>query len=382
MKSKFSAVLTALLVLASTTNARAADLVDTAVAAGSFKTLAAALGAADLVDTLKGPRSFTVFAPTDDAFAKLPPGLVDSLLKPENKAKLASILTYHVIPDAVKAEKVVTMSGAVTLNGQRIDIATGDGGVQVDAASVIQADIVCDNGVIHVIDSVILPSDKSLVETAQATDGFSTLVAAAQAAGLVDALTGPGPLTVLAPNDEAFASLPAGTFESLLQPENRQKLADILKFHVIPGRVYSDQALQAGSAKTLQGSAVQFFNGNGGATVNGAKLLALDLDASNGVIHVIDTVLIPPVKNAIVDPRSTIRHTIAKGSALFNSGHHAACATLYEETLTGLMDADVDHQLKGHMSHVLSSAGSCSCPTTRAWTLRHGLDQMYAQLAD
>jgi uncharacterized surface protein with fasciclin (FAS1) repeats len=136
-----------------------ADIVDTAVAAGSFSTLAAALGAADLVDTLKGKGPFTVFAPTDDAFAKLPEGTVADLLKPENKAKLASILTYHVVAGEVMASTVVTMDGksAETVNGASVTIGVKDGVVTVDDATVVTTDIKTSNGVIHVIDSVMIP---------------------------------------------------------------------------------------------------------------------------------------------------------------------------------------------------------------------------------
>ena len=133
------------------------DIVDTAVAAGSFKTLAAALQAAGLVDTLKSKGPFTVFAPTDEAFAKLPPGTVEDLLKPENKEKLVSILTYHVVPGKVLASQVVKMNSAKTVNGQSLTIKVEDGTVMVDNAKVTKTDILCSNGVIHVIDSVVLP---------------------------------------------------------------------------------------------------------------------------------------------------------------------------------------------------------------------------------
>ena len=133
------------------------DIVDTAVAAGSFKTLAAALQAAGLVDTLKGKGPFTVFAPTDEAFAKLPKGTVEELLKPENKAKLTAILTYHVVPGAVSASQVTKLKDAKTVNGQSVKISASGGGVMIDGARVVKADIRASNGVIHVIDSVILP---------------------------------------------------------------------------------------------------------------------------------------------------------------------------------------------------------------------------------
>jgi uncharacterized surface protein with fasciclin (FAS1) repeats len=136
------------------------DIVDTAVAAGVFGTLAAAVGAAGLVDTLQSAGPFTVFAPTDAAFAKLPAGTVEELIKPENKAKLAAILTYHVVSGKVMASTVVTMDGqkVKTVNGQEVSIKVGADGVTVDGAKVVTTDIECTNGVIHIIDSVILPA--------------------------------------------------------------------------------------------------------------------------------------------------------------------------------------------------------------------------------
>jgi len=133
------------------------DIVDTAVAAGSFKTLAAALDAAGLVETLKGKGPFTVFAPTDEAFAKLPEGTVKSLLKPENKQKLTAILTYHVVAGNVKAADVIKLSSAKTLNGQSVTIKIVGGKVMINNATVVKADIAATNGTIHVIDTVLMP---------------------------------------------------------------------------------------------------------------------------------------------------------------------------------------------------------------------------------
>ncbi len=135
----------------------AKDIVETAVAAGKFSTLAAALQAAGLVETLKSEGPFTVFAPTDEAFAKLPAGTVESLLKPENKEKLTSILTYHVVPGKVLAAEVVKLDKAKTAEGSEADIQVDSGKVKVDEANVVMTDIECSNGVIHVIDSVIMP---------------------------------------------------------------------------------------------------------------------------------------------------------------------------------------------------------------------------------
>lgn len=141
----------------SATTTAKSDIVDTAVAAGQFNTLAAALKAAGLVDTLKGPGPFTVFAPTDEAFAKLPKGTVEDLLKPENKAKLTSVLTYHVVSGKVGSSDVVKLTSAKTVQGQEVKIAATGGKVTVDGANVVKTDIECSNGVIHVIDTVILP---------------------------------------------------------------------------------------------------------------------------------------------------------------------------------------------------------------------------------
>ena len=161
MKSTGFALILAVLLSAPAIQAGTAqkDIVETAVAAGSFNTLAAALQAADLIDTLKGKGPFTVFAPTDDAFKKLPPGTVESLLKPENKEKLRAILTYNEVAGKVTAAEVMKLSSAKTLNGQSVAISTTDGTVMVNNAKVVKADIHASNGVIHVIDTVILPEN-------------------------------------------------------------------------------------------------------------------------------------------------------------------------------------------------------------------------------
>lgn len=360
------------------------DIVDTAVGAGSFKTLAAALQAADLVGALKGKGPFTVFAPTDEAFGKLPKGTVETLLKPENKQKLAAVLTYHVVKGKVGSDQVVKLSGAKSLNGQQIDIQVVDGKVKTDKATVLKTDIQCSNGVIHVIDQVILPASDNIPATAIKAGSFKTLVAAAQAAGLVDALSSKGPLTVFAPTDDAFAKLPAGTVESLLKPENKAKLVSILKYHVVPGRVYSSDALAAGIAKTLEGQSVSIAVQGGAAMVNNAKLVATDLDASNGVIHVIDTVIMPPAnKQAAIMPHQMIETAIQEGAPLFNAGHPSECAKVYMTTAKNLLAMD-DHGMSTSMTQTLQTAVSkaehCGCSNTQAWTLRHALDSTYKSM--
>jgi uncharacterized surface protein with fasciclin (FAS1) repeats len=156
-KAALAGVALALATMIVTPAARGADIVETAVAAGQFNTLAKALEAAGLVDALKEPGPFTVFAPTDEAFSRLPAGTLEDLLKPENRDKLRSILTYHVVSGRVMSSEVVKLRSAKTLNGQSVRIRARGGKVQVDDANVVKADIEASNGVIHVIDKVILP---------------------------------------------------------------------------------------------------------------------------------------------------------------------------------------------------------------------------------
>jgi len=270
------------------------DIVDVAVQAGSFKTLAAALKAADLIDVLQGAGPFTVFAPTDEAFAKLPAGTVEQLLRPENRSALVAVLTYHVVPGRVTASDVMKLDRATTVQGQRVSITAEGGTVKVGGATVTAADVRATNGVIHVIDQVIMPSLDSIVDVASKAGTFSTLLAAATHAGLAETLAEGGPFTIFAPTDEAFARLPAGTVETLLRPENRQRLIDILTLHVVPGRVYADQAIAAGRADTLlNGQPLRFRLMEGRMSVNGISIIANDINASNGVIHVIDRVILP-----------------------------------------------------------------------------------------
>jgi len=277
--------------------AKETDIVDTAVSAGSFKTLVAAVKAAGLVETLKGKGPFTVFAPTDEAFAKLPEGTVANLLKPENKDQLVAVLTYHVVAGKVMAADVVKLKSAKTVQGQEVAIKVTDGKVTVDAANVVKTDIACSNGVIHVIDSVILPKAETpealdIVDTAVKAGSFKTLVAAVQAAGLVETLKGKGPFTVFAPTDEAFARLPEGTVESLLKPENKDKLVAILTYHVVPGKLKAADVLASADLKTVNGKSAKITS-EGGARIAGAGIVATDIECANGVIHVIDSVILP-----------------------------------------------------------------------------------------
>ena len=275
------------------------DIVDTAVADGRFTTLVAAVEAAGLVETLKGEGPFTVFAPTDDAFAALPEGTLESLLLPENKQQLTDILLYHVVPGKVMAADVTGLTSAATVLGKDIAIKVDMGNVYINEAKVIITDIETSNGVIHVIDAVILPpaeeASNTIVDIAVADGRFTTLVAAVEAAGLVETLSGEGPFTVFAPTDDAFAALPAGTLESLLLPENKQALTDILLYHVVSGKVMAADVVSLTSAPTVLGKDITITVKDGKVFLNDTvEVIITDIEASNGVIHVIDAVLLPP----------------------------------------------------------------------------------------
>jgi len=281
------------------------SIVDIAAEDGRFTTLVAALQAADLAGTLSGEGSFTVFAPTDDAFAALPEGTVEALLA--DIPTLTDILLYHVTEGKFMASDVLELSNAMTLQGQYVDIAVEDGNVMIDDAEVIITDIEASNGVIHVIDAVILPESRDIVDIAVEDGRFNTLVAAVQAAGLVEALKGEGPLTVFAPTDDAFAALPEGTVEALLA--DIPALTDILLYHVAEGKVMASDVIEMSNAMTLQGQYADILVEDGKVMIDNAQVIITDIEAANGVIHVIDAVILPESRDivdiAIEDGRFT-----------------------------------------------------------------------------
>ena len=384
---------------------KAGNIVETAVADGRFKTLAAALGAAELAELLQGDGPFTVFAPTDKAFAKLPKGTVESLLKEENRDKLQAILKYHVVPGKVGLADALAAAKAETANGESVSIAFSDGKVRVNEAAIIDADIATSNGVIHVIDSVLLPPDKAeepatdLLGVAKAAGKFETLLAAVDAAGLTDALEGDGPFTILAPSDKAFEALPKGTVEKLLKKENLDQLKSILTYHVISGKVSAGDALNAKSAKTLNGQAVEFAIDSGTFKVNGATIVKTDIAGDNGVIHVIDAVLMPKSKEQAkekaqaeagekkkakekVDPIKLIEDAIERGVPTYNDGDPAGCAAIYKECLEKIVaDEATDEELRETLGKVLDMSEQADGDQELAWLYRNGLDYAYQQLS-
>ncbi len=282
-------------------------IVDIAVEDGRFTTLVQALQSAGLVEALQGEGPFTVFAPTDDAFAALPEGALDNLLADE--AALQNVLLYHVVEGSVLAADVVGLDGqsVETLSGEPIQISVEGDAVMINNAQVVITDIETSNGVIHVIDSVLLPpsmeqgdtgeemmtEEKTIVDIAVEDGRFTTLVTALQEAGLVETLQGEGPFTVFAPTDEAFAALPEGALDGLLA--DKEALTNVLLYHVLDGRVMAADVLNLDGqeVETLSGDSITITIDGEFVMVNDSQVIIPDIEASNGVIHVIDAVLIP-----------------------------------------------------------------------------------------
>jgi uncharacterized surface protein with fasciclin (FAS1) repeats len=271
------------------------NIVQTALAAGQFNTLASLLTKAGLVETLSTGGPFTVFAPTDAAFAKVPKATLDALA--ENPALLKSVLLYHVVPGRVAAADVVKLESAKTIEGRSVAIKVVDGAVYVDKAKVVTPDVTASNGVIHVIDSVLIPKAapaapaKNIVQTAVAAGQFKTLASLLKKAGLAGTLQGKGPFTVFAPTDAAFAKVPKATLAAL--GKDKAKLRAVLLYHVVKGKVTAAQAMKLRSAKTVNGKSLAIRTSGGKVLVGGATVTKADVSASNGVIHVINKVLIP-----------------------------------------------------------------------------------------
>tara|TARA_B100000900_G_scaffold341830_1_gene305006 strand:- start:1616 stop:3331 length:1716 start_codon:yes stop_codon:yes gene_type:complete len=371
------------------------DIVSAALADGRFGILAKALTEAKLVETLQGKGPFTVFAPTDDAFKKLPKGTVETLLKPENSAKLQDVLTYHVVASSIDLASALSAAEAKTVQGSLVKIAFSEGRVRVNDAAIVNADVQCSNGVIHVIDSVILPPEESepsndIASVAKRAGNFTTLLAAVDAVGLTDALTSDQDVTVLAPTDAAFAALPKGTVEELLESENRDKLIAILSLHAIPGKVSAGDALNAGVAKSLGGGSLKFSVVDGLLKVNGATITKTDIKCDNGTIHVIDAVILSASKRdkdktALTNdktPLEQIEAAIDRGVPIFNSGEHGECANIYNDCMVSISKAScVDSRVSMVIKQLVKKAENIESDTERAWVLRNGLDHVYATLS-
>jgi len=294
----------------------AVTIVELAESVPALSTLVAAVVAGDLADTLSSPGPFTVFAPTNDAFGALPAGMVDSLMKPENKGQLVDILTYHVLPVQVLSTDLKSSQRVKTVEGKNLHVyKDSTRGVRVtpdgkDFKTVTAADNKASNGVAHIIDGVLLPPaapTQTIVELAESVKTLSTLVAAVVAGDLADTLSSAGPFTVFAPTNDAFQALPAGTLDSLMKPENKAQLVDILTYHVLPEQVLASDLAAFQAVNTIEGNKLHVQKW-GGLVKVGPSLRSKDLKtvitadnlATNGVAHIIDGVLLPKSSDMVV----------------------------------------------------------------------------------
>jgi transforming growth factor-beta-induced protein len=269
-----------------------ASVLARAAATGNANKFVTAVYLGGLPDTLRDDGPFTVFVPIDSAFDRIPNTNLQTLLKPENQKQLAEILKYHVVKGRIPASQITGKPRLKTLEGGSLTIAANAKGVAINDATVIQTDIIGRNGIVHLIDRVLIPAPDDILETAGKAGRFRVLLKALEVTGLDEALTSDGPFTVFAPTDDAFTKLGKGTLEELLK--DRGKLADILKFHVIPGSYTKDELLNEKIPDNLNGKQLRFSAAAGhGFSVNGTKVAKADIKVANGVIQVIESVLLP-----------------------------------------------------------------------------------------
>jgi len=270
------------------------SIMDIVTNSADHNTLEAALLASGLNETLANPGDFTLFAPTDAAFAALPAGAVDALLTDPFGA-LVNVLLYHALGGTALSTDLSDGLMVTTLQGQNVTVTINANGVFINDAQVIIADIMADNGVVHVIDAVLLPPaapTNTILDIVVNSADHNTLEAAVLAAGLQGALAGPGPLTVFAPTDAAFAALPAGTIETLLA-DPTGALTQVLLYHAVAGVAMSTNLSDGMMVETLQGQDVTVTINANGVFINDAQVIIADIMADNGVVHVIDAVLVP-----------------------------------------------------------------------------------------
>ena len=266
------------------------SVVDAASKRYNFSTLVDLVVQANLAGTLSDENSsFTVFAPTNEALAKIPDEVLNSLTTED----LVNILTYHVLPNQVTSNQLQPTQDVATVNGQEIFIEV-DGGATINGyANITATDVLTNNGVIHVIDEVLLPEgyrDANVIDQAKDLGIFTTLLDAVESAGLTNTLKYDGDFTVFAPTDEAFAKLPSGLLESL----TTEQLTEILTYHVLSGEVFADDLMESQAPSALTDEALYITKDGMNVTINGtSSVVTADVDVSNGVIHAIDEVLIP-----------------------------------------------------------------------------------------
>ncbi|HCP38110.1 MAG TPA: hypothetical protein DIT98_09810 [Verrucomicrobiales bacterium] len=367
-------------------------IMDLVAADARFKTLAAAVNAAGLGEVLSGAGPFTVFAPTDAAFESLPEGTVEALLTEEGKTSLISILKNHVVSGRADLSSALGAGSISNLENNTLKVTFSEGSVRVNDAVLRQADVSTSNGIVHIIDSVLVPTKEgptSILETANKAGSFKTLLAAVETAGLEDYLESGESVTIFAPTDAAFNKLPAGTVEQLLKPENRKKLETVLINHALQGSVGAGTALSQGTAETLGNQTLTFKIQEGRFQVNGITIDTVDLVCSNGIIHVVDEVILfeenedragLEINDQSVTPQASIIAAIQQGVPLYNQGNARACADVYRDCIKSLaMRTDLNDVIKTSLNRSLKMSESKSADES-AWIYRYALDKTYSTL--
>lgn len=372
--------------LGGTASDNAASLGAVAEKAG-LTTLLSLVKAAGL-ELPKGER-VTIFAPTNDAFAKLPKEKVEFLTSEKGKATLTAILRHHVVASSIESPALLARRRVVALSGQSLKIDAD--ALTVGGAKVLATDVGFDGGLVHVIDSVLVPELRTITEIAKQEPRLSSLVKALVAADLASQFgdRNPGPWTVLAPTDEAFAALGEEAFRELAA--NPDRLRAILAAHVIPGAIRRSDMPAMGKARTLGGASIRLGLDNGAVTAGGATIVVADIEAANGVIHLIDRVIVPESSPEPMSPMpaidparvaALIELAIERGAPMFNAGDVAACAAIYEVAVTSIVELggpSLPATSRDALVEAIESARRERDPSERAWIFRRAMDKAYSR---
>lgn len=362
------------------------NIVEIASASDDFETLVSALSSAELVEAIRDAEGITVLAPTDAAFEKLDQRALANTVRNDPTGRLADVLKYHVIPERLTAAELVQRRFVTTLDGQRLQINITGAGLSINDAGIGAADIGAENGIIHAIDTVLIPAKRNVAETAREAGTFETLLAAVGAAELAEFVSTTDPITVFAPTDEAFAAFGAERIEALLRPENRETLVEILSYHVVAGeRLYGGDLFEASEITAASGGTLRPAIRDGEIFINDALVVAPNIDAANGVVHAIDSVLIPASLEVAAasellpsEPADAVLTlAIERGVPLFNGGQRVACAAIYEVAIVAVLglEAGLQEAARDSLREALEAGREEHDAARRAWAFREGMDR-------
>ena len=380
------------------------------MSSGSLAAVAAKANLTTLLDLVKAAEvalptdaKVTIFAPTNEAFAKLPREQVEFLTSAKGKSTLQAILKHHVVAQPLESSALLDRRRLKALSGQSLDI--DPSALTIDGARLEATDVAFDGGLVHVIDGVMLPELRSIEQIIAEDDRVATLRAAIGAAGIGSQLgaQNPGPWTVLAPSNAAFAAIPADALKALLA--DTPALTAVLAAHVLPSAIRRDEMLAQGSTRTLMGDgSVAFKLESGAITVDGARIEIADIEAANGVIHVIDRVL--PARGGSRAPARPSSETstvaaaspdrvrqaaailelaIERGVPRFNAGDAASCAALYELSIVSVMLLGADTlspSAKTDLAQALEQGAAHEEVSERAWVYRRAMDRALGQMTE